>query len=435
MAKLKIIQAQEAAQRHLEQQAAEEKERKKLEKKAKKEKKGKDKPKGKGQEYAPVAVHDDPTAEFELGSPNPYEMSPIKKSGDLPPMVQFSPEKPPPRPIEAPMAHSEIGHLDHNSQDDRQVDVSQSRYEETDSDEDIPLSRIKKTAPVKPKSVPTPRQPPVESSDDEDAHIPLSQLRRAKAKSPTRNQSTSSPAKPVLSLNTDFAPIQSDELLTTGSLGLAVPLADAKTMQVLTQPITITQPTGGEEEDDDVPLLLRQAHIKATNNDDDDVPLGIRQSMRNSSYNSFQGMVPPHPGAFMGHNPYSPYLQQPQFPAQQQWGHQPYPPHQYMGMGMGMGMGYPGVPGNGYPQFQAPPQQIPQMSMGHMTSPSPMGIPGTSVAGIPSMPSMTMPPLPDFGLMDPTGAGPQHDNIDNWRKAIATPSASASASVSGGSKA
>lgn len=433
MAKLKIIQAQEAAQLQIEQEAADEKEKRKQEKKAKKEKKskGKDKGKGQGQEYAPVALHDDPNAEFEgLASPEGYVLSPIKKSGDLPPMVQFSPEKPPPRPVADTVGQTDdLG----GRREEEQAGPPRARYEESDSDDDIPLSKIKRTTPAKPKAPPP--QPVVESSDDEDADIPLSQLRKAKL--PPQTQSNTSPPKPILSLNTDFTPKSSEELLTTGSLGLTVPVSDVKTMQVLTQTSTdrptITRPTGGDDEDDDVPLLLRQAHIKATNtntgtnanDDDDDVPLGIRQSMRHSSYNSFQShMIPPHPGAFMPPNPYSAYIQQPQYP--QQWQHQaPYPPQSYMGMGMG----YPGTPGSGYLPYQPPPGMPMAMTMpmnsnttGHLPSPPPVGMP------MPGMPGMTMPPLPDFGLMDPTGAGPQHDNIDNWRKAIATPS------VSGGSK-
>lgn len=391
MAKLRIIQANEAEQRRQE----EEKERIKQEKKEAKKNKGKKSKKGKDKEAAARTAEYEPVALDEHeGVQTEDDFSPIKKTDDLPPMLHFSPEKPPARPPPP-------------------TDPVAPEVSSSDSEEDVPLSRIKRPTSVhSSKTVPAPVPEP-ESSDDEDGNIPLSRLRKPKPESAPRVSSTS-PAKPVLALNTDFGPGQhvSDDLQTTGSLGLSLPsAAREKALQHLTQP-TVSQPTGGEEDDDDVPLLLRQAHMKATSpaneDDDDDVPLGLRQSMRQSqaSFN-FQ---PPHPASYMPQHPPQPLPHTNSFYQHPQYAHSMMsmygfpPPQPQVPHGWGR---YPGTPVSGYP--------FPPM---HQQPPMPM--PGNNM-GMPPM-NMTMPPLPQFAMM--TSPSGQQDNIDNWRKGIAPPSVS-----------
>lgn len=421
MAKLRIMQENERAEK------AREEEQVRLKEEAKAAKKNKGKRKKKAESgYEPVALRDEAEADQKEGQDQDLQrssevvvegFSPIRKTGDLPPMVTFSPEKAPvksaPRIAEE---KSEVG----EERDAAGLPRRELSEGGSDSEDDIPLSRFRRSTldrrPTSGLDKPSPSAPVLvaasESSDDEDADIPLSQLRKPKPTAPTAPHKAS-PDKPVLSIETDFAPSydQVEQLHTTGSLGLALPAtAIEKTMADLTQP-SISQPTGGEEEDDDVPLLLRQAHIKATapavtghDDDDDDVPLGLRQTMRHSSM-TFSPIQPPHPGAFM--SPYGHPASVYGYPPQQPSWPSPFHHHHHHQQQQQHAFGYP---------------------FAHMPAPSPMAM------GMPHHMSMNMamPPLPNFSMMSlpmPTmdGAGHvqvQHDNIDSWRKGVAPPSVS-----------
>jgi hypothetical protein len=406
MARLKIRQAQEAEQARLVQEREEEEERRKREKKDKKSKKDR---KGKGKMTESDYQTQDQLA-VDRDQDLTDDISPVQRVPDLPPMLQFSPEKPPARSKPEP---------------------------ESDSDEDVPLSRIR-NAKSRPSSLyPSTQQRQAESSDDSD--VPLSRLRKSK----TSNPNPPAAEKPALILSTDFAP--------TLDLGL-------------------------EEigEDDDVPLLLRQAHIKhlaqeKSNDDDDDLPLGVRQSMllnSNSNTNLNGGMMsgfrPPDPALYApGQNPYG-------YPNFQQHPHYPgsmygYPPAPAPGWGSPMGMPtWPQQP-MGYPYqipqqhtgmsnpYQIPPQhtgmsnpyQIPPQHTGMGMQPQQTGLGGGMGMNIGQMSfpdlgammnahNQSVPPSSAHSEMG-TGVQTQTGNIDSWRKGV-DPVVPPTGSVGGGSR-
>ena len=113
MARLKIRQAQEAEQARLVQEREEEEERRKRDKKDKKSKKDR-KGKGKMRESDYQSIQDQLAVDRDQGLAD--DISPVQRVADLPPVLQFSPEKPPSHPKPEP---------------------------ESDSDEDVPLARIR----------------------------------------------------------------------------------------------------------------------------------------------------------------------------------------------------------------------------------------------------------------------------------------------------
>jgi hypothetical protein len=435
MARLKIRQAQEAEQARAIQEREEEEERRKREKKDKKSKKDR---KGKGKmTESDYQTQDQLAGDRDQGLAD--DISPVQRVPDLPPMLQFSPEKPPARSKPEP---------------------------ESDSDEDVPLSRIR-NAKSRPSSIfPSTQQRQAESSDDSD--VPLSRLRKSK----TSNPNPPAAEKPALILSTDFAPTLDLGLESaTGSLGLNLPVPQSAS--------EMTKPTSEEiGEDDDVPLLLRQAHIKhlakeKSNDDDDDVPLGVRQSMllnSNSNTNLNGGMMsgfrPPDPALYApGPNPYgyANFQQQPHYPGSM-YG---YPPAPAPGWGSPMGMPtWPQRPME-YP-YQIPPQhtgmsnsyQIPPQHTG-MSNPYQIPPQHTGMAmglqpqqtglgggmGM-NIGQMSFPDLgammnahnqsvpPSASLMEMgtgTGIQTQTGNIDSWRKGV-DPVVPPAGSVGGGSR-
>jgi hypothetical protein len=399
MARLKIRQAHEAEQAQIVREREEEEERRKQEKKdRKKDRKGK----GKAKEY-------DHQPQDMLGNGNGNglervhsntsgalmdDVSPINRISDLPPTLQFSPEKPPPKARNT-------------------ADLGQS-----DSDEDIPLSRIKQNAKARP------RQPKQGNSSGDDSDVPLSRLRKSKSSIPPSIE------KPALTLSTDFAPtlnLGNVDESATGSLGLNLPVPQSAS--------EMTKPTTQEiGEDDDVPLLLRQAHIKslapprvtASNDDDDDVPLGVRQSMLlgTQSMSGFQPPNPalyaPAPGPGQGYG-YSPH---PHAYAASMYG---YPPTHW-GSPMPIQPQMTGWPHQLYPQHQYPYQPQPPMGGGLGMNMNQMSFP--DLGAMMNAQGQSMPPLPDMGMG--VGVPGQSDNIDSWRKGVDP--AVAPPSVGGGSR-
>lgn len=409
MARLKIRQAHEAEQAQIVREREEEEERRKQEKKnRKKDRKGK----GKAKEYdhQPQNMLGNGLERVASNASGALmdDVSPINRISDLPPTLQFSPEKPPPK--------ASFG-------------AERGQMGDSDSDEDVPLSRIKQNAKTRPPSV---RQPKPAGSSDDDSDVPLSRLRKSKSSFPAGD-------KPALTLSTDFAPtlnLGNVDESATGSLGLNLPVPQSAS--------EMTKPTTEEiGEDDDVPLLLRQAHIKslappritASNDDDDDVPLGLRQSMLLGTQ-SMSGFQPPNPALYAPGPGYG-YPPNPHAYAASMYG---YPPtHWGSPMPMQPQMtGWP--PQHGYPQQQYPPGYPYQHQMGGGPYQPPMGGGlgmNMSQMSFPDLGAMmnaqgqSMPPPPGMEGMG-VGVQAQSDNIDSWRKGVDP--AVAPPSVGGGSR-
>lgn len=434
MAKLKVIQEAEARER--EKREAEEKAREEREEKRKGKKKrdkGKGTGKGKGKAVGREGA-EDMGEQFDDSLPpgdgtgreiGPSGISPIVKIPVLPPTLDYQPEQVPAQPrshigIEAPGVRvSRAGIGDWESSDDDEEgtgskskrrgngkgkrngndnnehdhdnnhgnnDDYETRLDSEDDEEDVPLSRLAR---------PLHQAEAVESEDDdEEEAIPLSRLRK-----PVSEVSALA-SNPILAVDTNT-------LSGSGSLGLTIP--ESKQDATVEQ-----QPSGGGVEDDDVPLLLRQAHVKATaaekDGDGDDVPLGVRlRTGQMSQYGStyfHQGQVPPT-------SLYPVYPGQPQalYPG---YGHEY---NAYAGHGHGYGYGYQGYPS--YPTYQQMPHVPAQYGMGMGMNP-PMGVDpyggmGMSVyAGI----GMSMGQVP-MSMPGPMGGPPNERAIDDWRKGVA----------------
>jgi hypothetical protein len=406
MAKLKIRQAHEAEQAQLARYREEEEERRKQEKRGKKKKDRKGKGKARESDFPELHSQDTMPEKGVDGERALMDgFSPINRVPDLPPMLQFSPEKAPAREV-----------------------AVQEQVADSDSDEDVPLSQLRQTVRTRPGSMRPPSTSTMHRADnasDSDSDVPLAQLRKAKSsKSPNID-------KPTLTLSTEFAPtldLGDIPPSATGSLGLNLPAPENSS--------EMTKPTQEEVgEDDDVPLLLRQAHIKSlapavtavSNDDDDDVPLGVRQSMLLST-NSISGFRPPDPALYAPgyhpgyQSPYQPVQMHPHAHAASMYG---YPPAQW-GSPMPM-QGWPpqfsqqpqqmGYPSPSYPFPPAPPMGMP-MNMGHMNFPDLNAMMQAQGQGIPG------PPNPEAGLPS--------ENIDSWRKGV-DPAVAPPASVGGGS--
>jgi len=375
-----------------------------MEKKEKKDKKKDRKGKGKMRESDYIAQ--DQLDHQRNGMMD--DISPINRVPDLPPVLQFSPERRPP------------------------VEV------ESDSDEDVPLSRIRQT-----KSRPSSIHPSAERQiDSDDSDVPLARLRKPRSQAHD---------KPTLSLSTEFAPTLDLGLESaTGSLGLNLPVPQSAS--------EMTKPTEEEiGEDDDVPLLLRQAHIKSLapkkedNDDDDDVPLGVRQSMLLSSnsaanLNMMSGFRPPDPALYNPNYGGYPQYQNPQAYTQSMYGYPPVPasgwgspmpmpmwPQQPMGYPYGIqpqqtGMSHQYIQAQHTGMSMAPQQQTGLrggmgMNIGQMSFPD--------LGAMMNAQNQVVPPgaTADMGA----GVGIQSGNIDSWRKGV-DPVVPPAGSVGGGSR-
>ncbi|WVW82685.1 hypothetical protein I302_104696 [Kwoniella bestiolae CBS 10118] len=402
MAKLKIIQEQEKRAAEARRKMEEEKEMKRESRKLK--------GKGKGRESMippPLDIPKDISTEDVLG------ISPIQRAADLPPAIQYSPEKAASRPHHEEEEETEeeqrklsLGGLFSPNSDDEDAPVpaphdfaqtlnplAKDEESDDDSEEDVPLSKlapaksgisarqsvISATGSMKPVEVES------ESVSDED--VPLSKLPIA-PKSP----SITTRAKP---LSTSLGLI----LPSNSSISIpGIPSSSTHTRSPLSAEVD------DEEAEDDLPLAVRQARarglkpITKAEIIEDDLPLGYkhaekaqaqmaqraweedRASMVSQSQNHTQSwmgypqMQMPHQGMMgMGMNPYGAMGFNGSMPN--------------LNMNMGMGMGYN-------------PYQMPQMNMN-----MPMGMNPTGMG------------------MDTYGTPPPGNNpgeaIDSWRKDVA----------------
>jgi hypothetical protein len=401
MTKHKAREAREAEQAALDQHRQEE-ERLKAEAKGKKKKDRK----GKGRENTPVVM--ERRYESEARERNEDTgISPINRAPDLPPMLEFSPEKAPTQELPSQGPDTVVS-------GSGQKEVTES---ESESEEDVPLSQVRQTSRSRPSSLypKSLKAPTEEESSNEDGDVPLARLRR-----PNPLPTSTSTSKPTLALATDFGPginLDQPPLSATGSLGLNVPVPQSAS--------EMTKPTTEEVgEDDDVPLLLRQAHIKslapprsADNDDDDDVPLGVRQSMLLAT--SPSGFMPPNPAMYAQGQGHMYGGHQYQHPASMYgyapYGHQPMPHQMQMPM-----HGWPQMPmPMGYPPPPPPPNM--GLGMGHMSFPDLSAMMQAQGQGFPN---------PDVAG---AGAGLQSGNIDSWRKGV-DPAVAPPPSVGGASR-
>ncbi|KAK4689121.1 hypothetical protein P7C73_g982, partial [Tremellales sp. Uapishka_1] len=365
MAKLRMI---EESDRKAKEEADERERQREERKKRKREKKDKAKGRILAEVLSPISPLDLHPEEVVLPG-----VSPIKRTENLPPVLQYSPEKAPTRPEhllaeQQPEAHSRstsrlgvggwFGSSDEEGDEEalerrkskgkgkeKAVFEPEPQAESSDEEDDVPLSRIAPSHSLRSVSARVqPEQP--ESSSDEDGDVPLSRL------------VVKSPVKP------------------TGSLGLSIPeLSDGAASK------DKDNDNNDDDEDDDVPLYLKMKPGEG----DDDVPLGLRVQTRPQP----QQYQPPQYG-----NP--------------MWGQMPQLPNLMYGYGypmpMGMGTGMPIGHGMGTP-----------MGMG-----MPMGY------GSPSMPNLQMGMGMDMGMMSPYQAGfgmqppppPPQVSIDSWRKEV-----------------
>lgn len=418
MAKLKVIQ--EAEERAKARREAEEA----LEGKKKEKKKSKDKDKDRRKSKRKSAVPD----VIEMGDQSGRDFSPVPIVNDLPPQISYSPEKAPKPQVVDPitdevkdikdvpdldLTNEREGRLrdgdygdekewsgdeetplklDKGKQRAHRQEVSQSPTrsmrrevaiptEESDSEEDVPLSRmIKPTRQAQPQPPPA---PPVEESDSEE-DVPLAKLK---------------PPSPSTSLRLPT----STPGFGTGSLGLETHA-----------PIGPLGRNGdGESDEDDVPLMLRKSTVRplSTANGpamdpevEDDLPLGFKHAdavVRKNAESWRNNMASPvHSGSQYG----MPQMGMGNMP---QMGHMSMPPMMPNGY---PGWGYPGMPnmGMGYP--------APSMNMAGWN-----GVP-MSQGGMPYMPGGGMggPGGMGMGMGDFAPAPPvASHNIDSWRKEVA----------------
>ncbi|WWC69099.1 uncharacterized protein I206_103035 [Kwoniella pini CBS 10737] len=268
LAKLKLIQEEDRRIAEFQKMEEEEKELKKMKRKSKK---------GKGKEILPDLKIPKESVE------EPSDISPIARAADLPPALQYSPEKAPSRRLsqeegedveesrqggvgsyddgngeEVNAPHDFVGTLNRSIRDEN--------TDEDDSEEDIPLSKL---ALVKSRlsastrnSILILKEP--ESEDDSDEDIPLSRLPIA-PKSPSIITRTRKPLK---------------------SLELNLPSSSSSSN--LSKSISGKSPMSAEVDDenaeDDLPLAVRQAKTKGlkpiTKAEiiEDDLPLGYKHS-------------------------------------------------------------------------------------------------------------------------------------------------------------
>lgn len=448
MEKLKVIQEKEAVAR--EEAAA--RDRAKEEKAAQKYKgKGKadgKKDKGKAKEQTPERPslqQARSASSFELvsghASPGFEEVSPVRPVSDLPPMLHFSPEKP--GPVMSQQQGDGTGgmprraaatnvNLDDwvDSSDDEFGPSSRARAsasnglaagrspvpaiaEDSDSEEDVPLSRL---APIAAGRQSAQLAPSAMESDSED-EVPLSRLA---AKSPITATSSNGPRPSV----GDGGP--------TGSLGLA------------NVPGPVSTPASGDDDgDDDIPLAVRRARTEAmaalegktrVEEIEDDLPLGYKHAAaaqrraagtplshagtapdfwagemaRQSVAMYAGGAMPGMPGIGMMPPPHPGFHSYPSMPNLRM----SYPAHSggHLQPNAHASVMY-GAHGNPYAMASMPSASMPSMvNLG--------GFPG--FAPPPSLGSMMgMPGMPGLG-----GHPSQEGNIDRWRREVPTGGAS-----------
>lgn len=413
MAKLKVIQeAEDRARARKEAEDA-------LEGKKKEKKKSKDKDKDKRRSKRTSApLEEQPTNQM-------VDISPVPVVSDLPPQISYSPEKAPKPQIVDPITDKvkdveegvdldlsgEIqGSLRDDQYDDEKAEWSGDEETplktdkgkqrasghdspvrptsrqiaedlvESDSEEDVPLSRIVKTSSV--------RAPAEESDSEED--VPLSQLKP-----------TSPPTSIRLPTTSGFG---------TGSLGLETNV-----------PIGI-DPLGAsttEGDEDDVPLMLRRSTVRplSTANGpamdpdvEDDLPLGFKHAdavVRKNAETWRNTMTSPH-----------------------HTGSQYGLPQMAMPMPMSMSMGNMAIPQMGHmghmsmpPMMNGYPYGYPQMPYGGMGYPSPSMNMNMNQAGWNGMPGGQggMPFVSPMPMGGDIGPMPQAatQNIDSWRQEVA----------------
>jgi hypothetical protein len=342
--------------------------------------------------------------------------SPIRRAPDAPPILQFSPEKKKVAPPPADQEEETGPDLDDAAPS---FDPLAPRHLGTfASGQQVPL-----TPSPEPESS-QPLVPVVAIEDDEssDEEVPLSKL-----KAPTTTSTYG--ALPNIRLNSDVS----------GSLGLSVPVLPTsispKPASFVGDALANFGVTGGdEEEDDDVPLGVRQSRLmppsglgslshktsqplterpeEEKEEIEDDLPLGFKHAAA-VSRRVASGSNMPNPSTGQSHPPAM-------SASASMYGH----PNQ-MPMGMG-GMGFaqsPSVYGMGMPgMYMGMPQMGMGMGMGGMGMPSMygnMGMPmGGGIGAGMGMPQGQMAMMQ--GPMPPTempGA-----NIDSWRKGVRAPS-------------
>jgi hypothetical protein len=429
MAKLKEMQEQEAREEKKRIEAAEEKTRRKA----------KGKGKWKEVEITPTDVEPSADPPFREGVvPIADDVSPVRPVSELPPLLQYSPDKaaiPKPSFLEPPQEQEQtrrsgsrlaLGDWSDSSDDESGLPrrarkdrgkgsakagpstpfqmssqanhspIKQEANSSSDSEEDIPLSRI---APVAGKVTLTRTPEEMDYQADSDEDVPLSKL------------AIRSPIKSSVS-QSDFMPTAPNP--TGGSLGLSLPRPEPPHIPN-DLPEANQQPrnTGddNDDDDDDVPLMVRRAraqtaaslegHLKRPQGDDaeDDLPLGYKHAGA-ATRQASQGM-PRHsdPRATMMsfQSGYGVPVPQPYPPMMGPMGWDP------TGMGMMGGMNpYGGMP-MGYPSMPS----LPNL---------PMAFPG-----MPGVEGMMM----GGQGMEGYGYGlPQERAIDDWRKGVAVAPAS-----------
>ncbi|WVR05497.1 hypothetical protein IAU60_002515 [Kwoniella sp. DSM 27419] len=415
MAKLKVIQEQE---RHAAEARRRVEEAKRIAEEERRARKKKDKVKGKARESVvqPSQEEDHRPMEEVLG------ISPIKRVGDLPPALVFEPkglpkaQRPELEPEQPEPEADDLGTKDwfrsdeedmegergQEAQNEDQAEEPEATEElrsESDSDEDVPLSRLavpsRLIRTASRAETPSIVAAASDSEADSDEDVPLSRLTISKS--------------PVPSVASRTEPL--------GSLGLTVPVGDTLT------PLD-GQNLGDEEADeDDLPLAVRQAQAKGlkpiTQADiiEDDLPLGYKHAEKaqqqmaernRSSQADWQGR---QSGFIQAQSPYQDMV------TGMGWGMQsPQPfmllPHQPVAMS-----GYPYSPG-GYPGQvmggHAYPGQI------HMQMPMGMGMPMGMAHGPHMHMGVPMHMHAHMGLPGMPGT-PQQPGmaIDSWRQDVA----------------
>jgi len=260
MAKLKIIQEQEAEAAAL--RAAKEA----LEAKAKAKKKAKKLSTQKAPWELQLDDGDMSAMEMEQAEEPAYKaydayvVSPVNRMPILPPQLAYSPDKAihMPVPDDAPRVRAETqGAIDAWSDSDDDAPKARDKTKgktkakpvvsDSDSEEDVPLSKLAKP------NVHAARKMESGSESDSEEDVPLSKFR--------------SPSVPV-----SLAPLAlPGENIGAGSLGLHT----QGTVPSLTQGVIVHQ-SKNDEDDDDVPLMLRKnpAAVEA----EDDLPLGYKHA-------------------------------------------------------------------------------------------------------------------------------------------------------------